>query len=759
MDINTTALAGPSDDDTGFQAAHGYKIPKPRPYYNYTTLPEAWIRLVRIHGNPINATSSSDLNDDLHVTLHDCPLSSCPEYIALSYTWGEPFGKVDPAYRIFTQEPRCFPINCGGYVLRGTRNLRAAIRQLRERRQVGKNVESLNQSCDYVEKLYQDSGSLMPINLYWIDALCIDQDDLFERSAQVSLMREIYKKARLCLVWLGETNQHIISAMELSLELSHNRELSDAFKEIRNSSAVDRNFKCQRIFNNIIEKLPREKIIALVVLLSHAWFSRVWVLQEVALATKVAVQCGSRSTNFESLMWLGEYMTTANNVFSLTSRITPDIRQNLDILQAEKCFIGTHVMLSTLFHIKNELSVGTTPTFSYVSILASECKSTDPRDKVYGLLALTSEFQQDSKYTLCPDYTLPVQAVYVKATSQIASRQKHLGFLLQVCQQHRKNITGLPSWCPDYTFLQTGLYGRDGMGEIDYARPPWNSKPHIKIVDDKILIVHGFCYDVVNKVTHGAKGLLDLGLNMRLSNQSRKNGITRIESLWRLLIQDEFNIIMPAPKVLGLYFPAMIGLLMHSAEFSPLSGKQVIVNLNLCDWLRIIDQLRLLEPENSPFLPDTDLMREIFNEGDLRNMDYINIYTVRETLSVPQRAVEAGLMPELELLLGCDSTDISENGFTYRITAIFRDNIMPRLSQMFHNILFFSTEKAEVLGICNTSIKTGDQIWILNGSSVPMLLRPLNNGNSEFLGATYVHRIVGGKDEAKPYEIQVVCIE
>ncbi|KAI0188038.1 heterokaryon incompatibility protein-domain-containing protein [Xylaria flabelliformis] len=758
MDINTSTLAGPSNDDTGSQAAHGYKIPKPRPYYNYTTLPEGWIRLVRIHGNPINATSSSDLNDDLHVTLHDYPLSSCPDYIALSYTWGEPFGKVDPAYRVFTQEPRCFPINCGRYLLRGTRNLRAAIRQLRKGRQVGKNVEPLNQSCDYVEKLYQDSGSLMPINSYWIDALCIDQDDPFERSTQVSLMREIYKKARFCIVWLGETNQHVIGAMELSLELSHNRELSDAFKEIPNSSAVQQNFKFQEIFDNIIERLPREKIIALVVLLSHAWFSRVWVLQEVALATKVAVQCGSRSIDFENLMWLGVYMTTSKDVFSLTSMVTPD-RQNLRILQAGNGLIGTHIMLSTLFRIKNELSVGTTPTFSRVSVLASECKSTDPRDKVYGLLALTSEFQQDSKYTLCPDYTLPVQAVYVKATSQIISRQKHLDFLLQVCQQHRKNITGLPSWCLDYTHLRTGLYSRDSIGEIGYAAPPWKSKPHIKIVDDKMLIVHGFCYDVVNKVTHGAKGLLDLGLSMRLSNQSRKNGITRIESLWRLLIQDELTV-MPAPKVVGLYFPAMIGMLIHSTEYSPLSGKQVTVNLNLGDLLRIIDELRLLEPENSPFLPDTDLMREIFDEGGSRNMDvdHADIYTVQETLSVPQRAVEAGLIPELELLWGCGS-DTSENGFDYQIMAIFRDNTMPSLSQILHDVSFLSTENPELLGTCNTSIKTGDQVWILNGSSVPILLRPLSNGNYEFLGATYVHGIMGDEDEVKPYKAQEVCIE
>jgi hypothetical protein len=37
----------------------------------------------------------------------------------------------------------------------------------------------------------------------WIDQLCINQADNEERSAQVSLMSEIYKKAARVIVWLG----------------------------------------------------------------------------------------------------------------------------------------------------------------------------------------------------------------------------------------------------------------------------------------------------------------------------------------------------------------------------------------------------------------------------------------------------------------------------------------------------------------------------------------------------------------------------
>lgn len=39
--------------------------------------------------------------------------------------------------------------------------------------------------------------------LFWIDAVCINQQDVDERSIQVPLMREIYQGADRVVVWLG----------------------------------------------------------------------------------------------------------------------------------------------------------------------------------------------------------------------------------------------------------------------------------------------------------------------------------------------------------------------------------------------------------------------------------------------------------------------------------------------------------------------------------------------------------------------------
>ena len=37
----------------------------------------------------------------------------------------------------------------------------------------------------------------------WADAVCINQNDLEERSSQVSMMCDIYKDAQQCQIWLS----------------------------------------------------------------------------------------------------------------------------------------------------------------------------------------------------------------------------------------------------------------------------------------------------------------------------------------------------------------------------------------------------------------------------------------------------------------------------------------------------------------------------------------------------------------------------
>ncbi|KAN0108037.1 Heterokaryon incompatibility protein (HET) domain containing protein [Hyaloscypha variabilis] len=106
-----------------------------------------------------------------HRLLADLPLRE-----ALSYEWGSP--------------TRDREIICEGKSLKVTANLVVALTRL------GPATKEL----EHTERAKGPQTS----RLLWVDALCINQDDIDERNEQVKLMGDIYRNARRTLAWIGE---------------------------------------------------------------------------------------------------------------------------------------------------------------------------------------------------------------------------------------------------------------------------------------------------------------------------------------------------------------------------------------------------------------------------------------------------------------------------------------------------------------------------------------------------------------------------
>jgi hypothetical protein len=100
----------------------------------------------------------------VRVELAEVSLDDNVEYEALSYVWGE--DSRNPREQILYE----------GKTLLVTENCMAALLQLRT----------------------------TDVRTLWVDAICIDQTSLSERSHQVQLMGEIYSRAQRVVVWLGE---------------------------------------------------------------------------------------------------------------------------------------------------------------------------------------------------------------------------------------------------------------------------------------------------------------------------------------------------------------------------------------------------------------------------------------------------------------------------------------------------------------------------------------------------------------------------
>ena len=125
----------------------------------------------------------------------------------------------------------------------------------------------------------------------WADAVCINQDDAFERGHQVKLMARIYIRAKSVLVWLGpdpERRAKAIFSMARNPSQTSTREGYQALKESTR------------------------------VILRCEYFTRLWVVQEVHLAESALSLWGEEETHYDFLKQPLEYVSQ-----SLMCGITP----------------------------------------------------------------------------------------------------------------------------------------------------------------------------------------------------------------------------------------------------------------------------------------------------------------------------------------------------------------------------------------------------------------------------------------------------
>lgn len=113
--------------------------------------------------------------------------------------------------------------------------------------------------------------------LLWIDAICIDQDNILERGHQVKQMGQIYKSASTVLVWLGPGVDK-----RLGLSATHHLALWILWSE----TAV----------NHTPPNLPllpdNEANSAFKAICELSYWTRMWIIQEIHLARKAMLIAG-----------------------------------------------------------------------------------------------------------------------------------------------------------------------------------------------------------------------------------------------------------------------------------------------------------------------------------------------------------------------------------------------------------------------------------------------------------------------------------
>jgi len=309
-------------------------------------------------------------NDFIFITLVQRPLKEGFFYEALSYTWGDESDKVVIACREDTRDPNATQPNMPAFAgLAISRNCYNAIRRL----------------------------SLPDSRVVWIDAICINQEDLAERSAQVRMMGDIFTLASRVVAYIGEETPSIRLVFE---------ELKEVDKEL--SFPINRPVPNPKIREGLDEILQR------------SWFSRIWVIQEMAFADDVLFMCGSSTASRAALI---EAISGYNNI-----RITKSVVPYVLTVQYDTFSEEQNTGLA-LWHLLGK---------------TRKNLSTVAKDRIFAVIPLTDNAKELEALI---DYERSVEELFIDIATFLLS---HIGPWLFLANRHGHKLK-MPSWAPEWS--------------------------------------------------------------------------------------------------------------------------------------------------------------------------------------------------------------------------------------------------------------------------------------------------------------------
>lgn len=422
--------------------------------FKYDPLPNGSIRLLTLAG-----TNQDGL---MGFNLETTELTRACNFYALSYVWGSEF----------TGRSVC----CNNGILKVTQNLHDALAALQGH-------------------LKDDQTPI------WIDAICINQTDNFEKARQVPCMCEIYRTAKTVLVWLGTESLDSALAMdhiEIFAKVLPDLEQPPLWADLEQHGLPDQDDPIWKALGHLFRR---------------PWFGRVWAFQESVLASSIKVLCGDRSVDWAHLSQTGSDLkrtglsVLTNYVERGAYHAANDGLRAVGLVSWAVRFMkwkSVNLAKDRESNLELAEAIAHNAKRSYIPLslllLASESKlCSDPRDRVYGMLSLTS---RDFRKKIPLSYTEDVHRLYLETGKACIDQEKSLTYLQLLAGRPR--LPGLPTWCAGFELSRTReelaafqFYLRAGYSVKDLPLP----EAEVQTFADKDYIeVAGFRGDKIDRV-------------------------------------------------------------------------------------------------------------------------------------------------------------------------------------------------------------------------------------------------------------------
>lgn len=521
----------------------------------------------------------------------------------------------------------------------------------------------------------------------WVDDVCINQKDSSERSLQVSQMARIYDGAIGAVIWLGEEDSTSKPAFEFIREIT-----SEGFR-------WDEEW-CQG-----------HGFAALARLFERTWFRRGWVLQEAAFSKNSIIQCGEQQIHMD-------YFTTAirtirdrlgtvslsSDLMLISARDSPAMRF-MDIVSSA---LGGHAQgavprcrmsLETLVH----------------RTVYSE--TTDQRDTIYALLNLANDvrsypsLRQYHFETVVPNYEKPVLDVFVDFILHCCDRSRRLDI---ICRPWAPVLSASVQTSYQATYTNTNLRKYPTWiaprVKLPFGNPSWRLRNRLH-GDPLVARSDRGCYH-----THyGLRPQVSVGR----TEEGHCDGTLQTKGLVIGEIVDR-----SARMADGIISKECINILRSRSDIQEPRSDELPDVI----W-RALCADRDDKGDRAPYSYHDAMLHLLRIDSDERY--HGDTFSLLETMSSidAEELLDTGLPEYVEQFLRV-TRDIVWNRRTFRLKRRNSRNDI-------------------LVGLAPQYAKVGDQVCILYGCSVPVVLRRLPHAHGipswSLIGDAYVHGIMDGE--------------
>lgn len=588
----------------------------------------------------------------------------------------------------------------------------------------------------------------------WIDAICIQQTDLSEKSWQIDQMRDVYTTADTVHMWLGPGSQDTDDTMDLVSRvgpavtslglygLRQNDSLAEAAKshithlaeveggplslEQHADSIPPHSGLGQFIYDFLDYReggLPFCVTPGLKDILGRDYWQRIWIIQEVALAEKAVLVIGSKSTPVEYfdsflilLRFCFEYHIPAcrwrrrdhMTLFIMSLRPPP---KALEVRWLRRQMKRPITVLDLLWEIHPRLQ-------------QSHYEATDPRDIVFGILGVVAEeetwgIRADFTKTAGQTFTMLTRALISEGDHQKQKQKQKRGqrapFGLHLCSPG--DVGGpLPTWATDWEAIgKSGVMkspislNRDFQVARNRYQPSALSKPTWTTGDEDPLLQRKGCrVDVITEVM--APPIL-----IPSTNDFLPDSFTQPPPL-RIADENEWFRNIAAFAGLGSESGPQEDYVWRTVSCDNVFGGGVeawFQDMEL-DEAAFALARKIMRLQDGGILDDP----ESLTKEEIRHIE-------RGTLATTNHSsyLEAPIAEQLRIL----ALDVRQH-----LVSI---NTHRRL---------FKTAKG-MFGVGSDGISVGDEVTIIWGAETPIILRQREEGGFYFRGDAYVDGIMDGE--------------